>query len=123
VGTAGRNDTYGYAFAAQPDQSQVRPTTNTGSQPTEQEPPAYTRSPKGPYSGRSHCTRGWRSRANRTTRGLSRHFIPDTDAIDFLNARYRRAVRVRGHFPKEQAALKCLYLTTRSLDPTGQGMG
>ena len=32
----GRNDTYGYARAAQPDQSQGRPTTNTGSQPTEQ---------------------------------------------------------------------------------------
>ena len=38
-----------------------------------------------------------------------------------LNARYRRAVRARGHFPNEQAALKCLYLVTRSLDPTGQG--
>jgi hypothetical protein len=29
--------------------------------------------------------------------------------------------RVRGHFPNEQAALKCLYLTTRSLDPNGSG--
>jgi transposase-like protein len=36
-------------------------------------------------------------------------------------ARYRRAVRARGHFPTEQAALKCLYLVTRSLDPTGTG--
>ena len=26
-----------------------------------------------------------------------------------------------GHFPTEQAALKCLYLVTRSLDPTGRG--
>lgn len=26
-----------------------------------------------------------------------------------------------GHFPTEQAALKCLYLVTRSLDPTGKG--
>jgi putative transposase len=25
------------------------------------------------------------------------------------------------HFPTEQAALKCLYLVTRSLDPTGTG--
>lgn len=25
------------------------------------------------------------------------------------------------HFPNEQAALKCLYLTIRSLDPTGRG--
>jgi putative transposase len=35
--------------------------------------------------------------------------------------RYRRAVRARGHFPTEQAALKCLYLATRALDPTGKG--
>ena len=32
-----------------------------------------------------------------------------------------RAVRARGHFPTEQAALKCLCLVTRSLDPTGRG--
>jgi transposase-like protein len=25
------------------------------------------------------------------------------------------------HFPNEQAALNCLYLVTRSLDPTGTG--
>ena len=37
------------------------------------------------------------------------------------NRRYRRAVRARGRFPTEQAALKCLYLVTRSLDPTGMG--
>jgi putative transposase len=30
-------------------------------------------------------------------------------------------VRARGHFPNDAAALKCLYLVTRSLDPTGQG--
>jgi len=41
--------------------------------------------------------------------------------IESLNARYRRAVKARGHFPTEQAALKCLYLVTRSLDPTGTG--
>jgi transposase-like protein len=41
--------------------------------------------------------------------------------VKSLNARYRRAVRARGHFPTEQAALKCLYLVTRSLDPTGTG--
>ena len=47
--------------------------------------------------------------------------ICSTNAIESLNARYRRAVRARGHFPTEQAALKCLYLVTRSLDPTGRG--
>ena len=50
-----------------------------------------------------------------------RRVICSTNAIESLNARYRRAVRVRGHFPNEQAAMKCLYLTTRSLDPTGHG--
>jgi putative transposase len=50
-----------------------------------------------------------------------RKIICSTNAIESLNARYRRAVRARGHFPTEQAALKCLYLVTRSLDPTGRG--
>jgi putative transposase len=50
-----------------------------------------------------------------------RKIICSTNAIESLNARYRRAVRARGHFPTEQAALKCLYLVTRSLDPTGKG--
>ena len=50
-----------------------------------------------------------------------RRVICSTNAIESLNARYRRAVRARGHFPTEQAALKCLYLVTRSLDPTGSG--
>jgi transposase-like protein len=50
-----------------------------------------------------------------------RRIICSTNAIESLNARYRRAVRARGHFPTELAALKCLYLVTRSLDPTGRG--
>jgi putative transposase len=50
-----------------------------------------------------------------------RTVICSTNAIESLNARYRRAVRARGHFPNELAALKCLYLVTRSLDPTGRG--
>ena len=50
-----------------------------------------------------------------------RRVICSTNAIESLNARYRRAVKARGHFPSEQAALKCLYLVTRSLDPTGAG--
>jgi transposase-like protein len=50
-----------------------------------------------------------------------RTVLCSTHAIESLNARYRRAVTVRGHFPTEQAALKCLYLVTRSLDPKGTG--
>lgn len=50
-----------------------------------------------------------------------RRVICSTNAIESLNARYRRAVRARGHFPTEQAALKTLYLATRALDPKGTG--
>jgi putative transposase len=50
-----------------------------------------------------------------------RTIIYTTNAIESLNARFRRAVKARGHFPNEQAALKCLYLTIISLDPTGTG--
>jgi Transposase, Mutator family len=39
-----------------------------------------------------------------------RRVICSTNAIESPNARYRRAVRARGHFPTELAALKCLYL-------------
>jgi putative transposase len=48
-----------------------------------------------------------------------RRVICTTNAIESINARYRRAINARGHF--EAAALKCLYLVTRSLDPTGRG--
>nr|WP_280764113.1 IS256 family transposase [Prescottella agglutinans] len=50
-----------------------------------------------------------------------RRVICSTNAIESINARYRRAIRARGHFPTDQAALKCLYLATRALDPTGKG--
>ena len=50
-----------------------------------------------------------------------RRVIYSTNAIESLNARMRRATRARGHFPNEQAALKCLYLVIRSLDATGRG--
>jgi putative transposase len=50
-----------------------------------------------------------------------RKVICSTNAIESVNARIRRAVTARGHFPHEQAALKCVYLAIMSLDPTGQG--
>ena len=50
-----------------------------------------------------------------------RTVIYTTNAIESLNARFRRSVKARGHFPTEQAALKHLYLTICSLDPTGRG--
>jgi putative transposase len=50
-----------------------------------------------------------------------RTVISTTNAIESLNARFRRSVKARGHFPSEQAALKHLYLVIVSLDPTGRG--
>jgi transposase-like protein len=48
-----------------------------------------------------------------------RHLLSSTNAIESLNARFR--IDARGHFPNEQAAMKVLYLTVRSLDPKGTG--
>ena len=50
-----------------------------------------------------------------------RRVLFSTNAIESQNARYRRAVNAKGHFPTEQAAMKTLYLVTRSLDPKGLG--
>ncbi len=52
-----------------------------------------------------------------------RKVICTTNAIESINARLRRAVNARGHFPTEQAALTCLYLALMGLDPTGKGRG
>jgi transposase-like protein len=50
-----------------------------------------------------------------------RTIIYTTNAIESVNARIRRAVKARGHFPTDTAALKCVYLAIMSLDPTGKG--
>jgi putative transposase len=39
-----------------------------------------------------------------------RRIIYTTNAIESLNAKLRRAVRTRGHFPTDESALKLLYL-------------
>jgi putative transposase len=36
--------------------------------------------------------------------------IPVTNAIEALNAKLRRAVRARGRFPTDEAAMKLLFL-------------
>ena len=40
----------------------------------------------------------------------SRRIVYTTNAIESLNAKIRRAVRTRGHFPSDEAASKLLYL-------------
>jgi len=42
-----------------------------------------------------------------------RRVIYTTNMIESMNARFRQAVRRRGHFPSDQAALKVLYLVIR----------
>jgi transposase-like protein len=49
-----------------------------------------------------------------------RTVICSTNAIESVNARIRKAVRARGHFPNEQAALKCVYMAVMAMDPTGK---
>jgi transposase-like protein len=54
-----------------------------------------------------------------------RRLIYTTNGIESLNARFRVAVRRRGHFPTEQAAMKILYLTVierrpNRSNPTGR---
>src|SRR5439155_17606496 len=46
-----------------------------------------------------------------------RKIVYTTNAIERLNARFRRAVRHRGHFPNEQAAMKVLYLVAHQRRP------
>jgi putative transposase len=46
-----------------------------------------------------------------------RKVICSTNAIESVHARIRRAVKARGHFPNEQAALECVWTAIhRSLD-------
>ena len=51
-----------------------------------------------------------------------RKIVYTTNAIECLNARFRRAVRHRGHFPNEQAALKVLYLVATQRRPNRENM-
>src|SRR6266511_1379120 len=52
-----------------------------------------------------------------------RKVVCTTNAIESVNARLRRAVRARGHFPTEQAALKCLSVAFMGLAPAARGLG
>ena len=46
-----------------------------------------------------------------------RRVVYTTNAVESLNARFRKAVRHRTHFPNEQAALKVLYLVATEHRP------
>ena len=51
-----------------------------------------------------------------------RRIVYTTNAIESLNARFRRAVRHRGHFPNDQAALKVLYLVAITRRPNRENL-
>ena len=44
-----------------------------------------------------------------------RRIIHTTNAIESLNAKLRKAVKARGHFPDDDAALKLLFLVLRNV--------
>ena len=46
-----------------------------------------------------------------------RRIVYPTNAIEALNAKLRRAVRTRGHFPSDEAAIKLLYLVLNLAEP------
>ena len=51
-----------------------------------------------------------------------RKIVYTTNAIESLNARFRRAVRHRGHFPNEQSAMKVLYLVATQKRPNRENL-
>jgi len=51
-----------------------------------------------------------------------RKIVYTTNAIESLNARFRRAVRQRGHFPNDTAALKVLYLVATAKQKTRENL-
>jgi putative transposase len=50
-----------------------------------------------------------------------RKVICSANATESVNARIHKAVRARGHFANEAAALKCIYMALMILDPTAKG--
>ena len=50
-----------------------------------------------------------------------RRVICTTNAIESLNARFKRSIRARGYFPDEQAALKRMYPDRPLAGPHRQG--
>jgi putative transposase len=65
-------------------------------------------------------TQGWRSNWERVTPFLAfppelRRIVYTTNQIEALNSKLRTAIRVRGHFPDQDAARKLMYLQIRQL--------
>ena len=52
-----------------------------------------------------------------------RRIIYATNSIESLNAKLRRAVRTRGHFPTDESALKLLFLVLNTGGERGENAG
>ena len=53
--------------------------------------------------------------ASRQARRKARTGIPDTNAIESVNARVRKIIETRGHFPTDDAANKLIWLALRNI--------
>lgn len=94
----------------------TRPSTKAGSRPIVQEQPADADSPGTPCPDGRTVQPG-RSPATRTRTAEPTTFIPGTNAIESLNARFWQATTRRGHFPDSDAALKVLCLVVQDRRP------
>ena len=70
-------------------------------------------------------TQGWRANWERVTPFLAfppelRRVVYTTNQIEALNSKLRTAIRIRGHFPDQDAARKLIYLQIRQLTATWQ---
>jgi putative transposase len=103
--------------------------TSSPSTPHRPKPRLWTGWPSSVTSGKTVIRRSvklWNNAWTEFTPFLNfdpeiRTVICTTNAIESLGARFRRAIKARGHFPNEQAALKCLYLVIRSLTRPAKG--
>ncbi len=75
--------------------------------------------PRGP-DGRTVLTNPDDEHNPKASRGPQRHllpFIPDTNAIEALNRQLRKAIKTKGSFPSEEAAIKLIYLAIQNAVP------
>jgi len=56
--------------------------------------------------------------ANFTLGGIVKappHIMPVTNAIESVNARLRKIIKTRGHFPSDESATKLIWLALRNI--------